>query len=615
MYSEDIVSPLNMPDSETHSHLHQRPPRLLIPIRVYFVLMNTVLLCLLFPTISYYFFHKTTTFRDTQLERAVADRTAALEARAAHLVQSLSHSGTQAISGYNFTFLNNLIREAVESDAELIGCQFIDEAELGAVTAGFGPEGIDLYEAFVGSGEQEKLKFAPSHTPGSPLPIVNISRQTFPWSGNYPVLQVVAPVYVGASLWGTVHAAFSLKLLQKDIENLKEEWAGQMRQYKISLLTITAIFFCLGVGSALLFTRPLIRTIYGLRDGVEQVAGGDLTQKIILNKIVACAEFVSLSRSFNHMTDNLRSSKRQLDEYSKSLEEKVEERTRELREAQAELVSQAHEAGMAEMAVGVLHNIGNAITPVKVTISMMSERLRKSALRTRIGEALKKFPAAIESAQNLSDQEKERLIRITELIPGTIEEEFKRALEDVESLRKKNIYIEEIIRLQMHYAKLEATKEQVDINRIAKDALKMLEDIIRRNSIVVETSFSKVPHVQVEESKLLQILLNLVKNACEAMTGSKNPEKKLTISTFQDDVDSSKVIISIKDTGCGFIQKDTNQLFTFGYSTKKRGSGFGLHSCANYLIANNGTIEARSDGPGHGAEFIIRLPVSTKAND
>ena len=586
---------------------------MLVPIWVYFILMNMVVLCLLFPTISYYFFQETTAFRDLQLERAVAERTATLEAKATHLVQSLSHNGTQAISGYNFTFLNNLTREAVENDVELIGCQFVSKGARDAAVAGFGPQGVDLYEAFVGEDNRAKTRLESIQNPVAPLPVISNYRQSFPGAGSYPVLQVVAPVFVGGSMWGTVYGAFSLERLQLDTQNMKEEWAAQMRQYKVSLLTITSVFFCLGVGAALLFTRPMIRSIYILRDGVEKVAGGDLTQKILFGKMIACSEFTSLSRSFNHMTEKLRQSKQQLDEYSRSLEEKVDERTSELREAQADLVSQAHEAGMAEMAVGVLHNIGNAITPVKVTISLMSERLRNSPLRTKIGEGLAKFPEALHSAQDLTEQEKEQLVRITKLIPGAVNEELDRVIADVESLREKNLYIEEIIRLQMHYARLHGATESVDVIRVAQDALKMLKDLFGRYHIEVETFFEQVPKVQLEESKLLQILLNLIKNGCESMFGNKEGEKKITIkTTFQDDSDVPKVIVSIKDTGCGFIQEDSKQMFTFGYSTKERGSGFGLHSCANYLIANKGTIDAWSKGPGQGAEFVVGLPVGTQ---
>ena len=68
-------------------------------------------------------------------------------------------------------------------------------------------------------------------------------------------------------------------------------------------------------------------------------------------------------------------------------------------------------------------------------------------------------------------------------------------------------------------------------------------------------------------------------------------------------------MIRVKDNGCGFEQRDKNKLFTFSYSSKTRGSGFGLHSCANYIIANKGSIDALSDGPGKGAEFIVRLPI------
>ncbi|MHB8808606.1 MAG: sensor histidine kinase [Desulfobulbaceae bacterium] len=573
--------------------------------------MNVILLCLLFPTISIFYFQQTSAFRDEQLQRAVADRTDALRNKAAQLVRSISYSGTDAIAGYNFTFLNGLITKAVTNDPEFIGCQFVSATSSDSESAGFGFKATELkaFQDFLQQAGPRKYPFPKEENEEKLLEVAYLDIPNAPKAGEHPILVAVAPVYVGGNLWGIVNATFSLEFLNRDIITLRNEWARQLRHYKISFLTITFIFVIVGISSALLLTRPLLRSIDLLGEGVDRVSSGDLEHKIFLSGL-ACEEFVDLSRSFNDMTASLRLARQQLDDYSRSLEELVRERTKELEETQAELLAQAHEAGMAEMAVGVLHNIGNAITPVKVGTHLLIKRLRENPLRTNLQEVLQAMPAAIQSMPALPDEQKVKITTILRLLPQGIRDEFDYIIQEIEQISDKHKYIENIINLQMNYARLKGRDELVDINRVARDALEMLAEVIVKYSVEVETSFQAVAKVRLEEGKLLQILINLIKNGCEAMGNSPEGAKKLTVATSQSNGDAPQVILSVKDTGCGFTAEEEKHFFSFGYSTKNRGSGFGLHSSANYLIANNGTIEARSEGQGLGAEFIIRLPAT-----
>ena len=586
-------------------------PRWQPSLRIYLILMNVILLCLLFPTISIFYFQKTSTFRDEQLQRAVADRTDALRNKSAQLVRSISYSGTDAIAGYNFTFLNALITKAVSNDPELIGCHFVSAASSGSESAGFGFKATELevFQAFLHKAGPQEYPFPKEEDEKKLLEVVYLNIQNAPEACEHPILVAVAPVYVGGNLWGTVNATFSLEFLNRDIKTLRDEWARQLHHYKISFLTITFIFLLVGIFSALILTRPLLRSIDLLGEGVDRVSSGDLEHKIFLSGL-ACEEFVDLSRSFNDMTASLRLAKRQLDDYSRSLEELVRERTKELEETQAELLAQAHEAGMAEMAVGVLHNIGNAITPVKVGTHLLIKRLRENPLRTNLQEALLTIPEAIQSVPDMPDAQREKITTILKLLPQGIRDEFDHIIEEIEQISDKHKYIENVINLQMNYARLKGRDELVDINRVARDALEMLAEVILKYNVEVETSFQAAARVRLEEGKLLQILINLIKNGCEAMGNSPEGTKILTVATSQSNDDPPQVILSVRDTGCGFTPEEEKHFFSFGYSTKNRGSGFGLHSSANYLIANNGTIEAKSEGQGLGAEFIIRLPSS-----
>ncbi len=597
-----------MPKSTTTttetSSFNQPGPRFLIPIKGYLALMNIVVLCLLFPTISYFIYSQTTSFRDAQLERAVADRTIALEQRAAQLLRSLSHSGSQAIAGYNFTFLNNLIERAVNSDQELLACLFFSKQQETAA-AGIGLPWLEMENGFAQYATTKERAPLADIGVGNDLLPVSFSQYPALYNQTVPLLLARTPVFMGGKVWGYAYAAFSLEKRNLDIEEYRLGWGMQMRQYRLVLLIVTAIFFGLGVLSALFFTRPLINSIQVLRDGFGQVARGDLNHRIRFSNF-SCSEFESLGRSFNAMTDNLRKSRQQLAEYSRSLEEKVEERTRNLQEAQAELVNQAHEAGMAEMAVGVLHNIGNAITPAKVEARILAKQLYTSRLRTDLSRALEPLPGLI-SKGDLPDEEKQYLDNVINLLPASISQEYDKAIAGLENISSKHSYIENIISLQMRYAHLRGRTDIVDSYRVIQDSLKILEEQLQRNRVDIVTDLQTGLNIRIEESKLLQIVVNLVKNSCEAMAEIDSGKRTLQITSAEH---RGELVIRVQDNGCGFDDTVKEKMFTFGYSTKARGSGFGLHSCANYLIANHGSITAFSKGPGKGAEFVIHLPVA-----
>jgi signal transduction histidine kinase len=396
--------------------------------------------------------------------------------------------------------------------------------------------------------------------------------------------------------------------LHEEILTAKNEWAAKMKQFKIYFLSLTAVFFSIGVLVAALFTRSLLRSMSMLNAGVNRVSEGDLEYELPRRGMV-CSEFINLSGAFNSMTHELRDSYRQLGEYSRSLEQKVEERTKDLREAQANLMKQAHEAGMAEMAVGVLHNIGNAITPAKVGATLLLRKLDESPIRRHLHVIMAQLRELLEEPAKCSEEERQRMFSIIELLPESIKEEYEAATSELKKIQDKHDHIEGIIRLQMRYARLYGASEEVDVNRVAEDALHVLDESIHKRSVTVQKDFSKVPFVRFEQAKLIQIFVNLIKNGFEAMDGSSLEEKILEISSRLEEGPPDYVVLSIKDHGIGFAPGEKEKLFTFGYTTKSKGSGFGLHSCANYLIANKGSIDAKSEGPGKGSEFIVRLPV------
>ncbi len=299
------------------------------------------------------------------------------------------------------------------------------------------------------------------------------------------------------------------------------------------------------------------------------------------------------------------------DEY-KQLNDQIQELKYELAQAQKKLLNQEFETGMVEMSVGVLHNIGNILTPSKIVLSVLLKRLDDSPLRKHIKKILLPLEEMIPSC-NLSDSEKQKILKIIQILPDSLIEEYAQNINDIEKIRDKQEHIASIIALHMRYSHLNVDYCEVSVSQIIDDAISMQSESIRKRGITIKKEINILPHLKIQESKLLQILVNLLKNAYESI--DLNPQSKKII-TFQSYVDDSiknedMIVIKIIDSGVGFTPEMEPNFFDFGYSTKEAGSGFGLHFCASFLHNIGGQISAFSDGEGKGADFTIYLPLNS----
>lgn len=579
-------------------------------IQFYLVMMNVILLCFLFPAVSILFLHQDDNFRDAQLQRTINQMRQSLEHRSSALIRNMALSAGYAVAGFDFTFLNNLVKQAVAGDAEIEYCVIMDT--MGRAVAHSDPEMVGNVLGSV--KDQQALALLTGSFPSS-IQEDHYSQVKFiddtlsPRDNHPPVLEALTPIYNGAKLFAVLRCGYSLKGLSGEIRAARHDWGERSRQIKVYLASITGIFFTIGVVIAALFTRAFVRSMQVVSKGVSRVAQGDLGHEIQPDGLV-CAELLDLSEAFNAMTGQLKRSRQKLDEYSKSLENKVAARTNELKNAQENLLQQAHEAGMAEMAVGILHNIGNAITPAKVGLFRLFSRAGKKPLLHNLPAALKEIEAVVPALPTLTDPQKKRLLSILELVPAAIEEEYKLNADKIEQIQHKLVHIERIISLQMRYAHIFGDLESVDVTRVVEDALTLLVDALQMRSVRLVKQFFPVPPIRIEKTKLIQIVVNLIKNGYEAMEEIPSEDRTLILTIRREQAPSDHLVISVKDSGIGFLPQEKQKIFKFGYSTKGRGSGFGLHSCANYLIARNGSIAAHSDGLNKGAEFVVRLSVN-----
>jgi signal transduction histidine kinase len=134
-----------------------------------------------------------------------------------------------------------------------------------------------------------------------------------------------------------------------------------------------------------------------------------------------------------------------------------------------------------------------------------------------------------------------------------------------------------------------------------------------RHAIEVIREFNELPTILADRHQVLQILVNLISNAKYAMLATDSPVKRLTLRACADAARPEIVILQVKDTGMGIKPENLKRLFAQGFTTKKDGHGFGLHSGALAAKQMGGTMEAASDGEGRGATFTIHLPITLEA--
>ena len=277
--------------------------------------------------------------------------------------------------------------------------------------------------------------------------------------------------------------------------------------------------------------------------------------------------------------------------------------------AHKKLVEASRQAGMAEVATSVLHNVGNVLNSVNVSTSLMAEQLKKS----KIGNLLKAakmmrdheadigtFMTADPKGRQLPDY----FVRLAEHLAA----EQANALEELADLAKNVDHIKDIVAVQQSYAKTAGVTESVQVTELVEDALRMNQEALARHKIQTVREYDAgLPEILVDKHKVLQILVNLIRNAKYACDDSSCPDKRLGLRIARRD---GQIHISVGDNGVGIAPENITRIFNHGFTTRKNGHGFGLHSGAIAAKELGGSLSARSDGAGKGAEFTLTLPIA-----
>jgi PAS domain S-box-containing protein len=284
----------------------------------------------------------------------------------------------------------------------------------------------------------------------------------------------------------------------------------------------------------------------------------------------------------------------------------------ELERVHKQLMIASRQAGMAEVATNVLHNVGNILNSVNISASLVIERVKQSKAPgvSRVAAMLQEKGAA--AGDFLAHDERGK--RIPEYLSSLGEQligDQNMALQELASLRDNLEHIKDTVAMQQSYAKLCGVTETIAVTDLVEDSLRLNAGAFVRHGVTLCREFSEVPPITVDKHKVLQILVNLVRNAKYACDESGRSDKLITLRI---EASAPGVRISVIDNGVGIPAENMSRLFTHGFTTRIDGHGFGLHSGALAAQELGGSLRVTSDGPGRGAAFILELPCNAAEN-
>ncbi len=399
------------------------------------------------------------------------------------------------------------------------------------------------------------------------------------------------PDRVGALYLISDYRADSLRLL------------GLYAAILIAVLTISFLVAALVSSRLERFIADPIRSLAETARGIA--TRGDYSLRARKSADDEIGEF---TESFNHMLE-------QIESRDLSLRHEIAERTRaeqELQRVDLQLMDASRHAGMAEVATGVLHNVGNVLNSVNVSATLIAEKLGVARIEklAKAADLLRQHDGSL--AEFLTDDPKGRLL------PGYIAEATqllaneRASAQDELALLTRNIdHIKEIVSMQQSYARVSGVIETLDLAALIDDAVRMNAGAFDRHGVKLVRHFEPVPAVPVDQHKVLQILVNLMRNAKYALDEAEPAEKRITISLRKTDEPAVEIVVA--DNGVGIEEELLTRIFMHGFTTRKNGHGFGLHSGALAAQQLGGRLTARSPGRGGGATFTLTLPLTAGA--
>lgn len=405
------------------------------------------------------------------------------------------------------------------------------------------------------------------HSEKKPLERLTTSdrNRIFTSSGGYRVLGMINPLSNESECSSAAchfHPASQKVLGVIDITlslvDMDKEVAATRNQIIFSnVLSIVAVSSII----AIIFMRLIGRPVRELIKGPRRVAAGDLDYSI---PISTDDEMGYLAQSFNRMTQNLKQANQEILEWIKNLEIKVEERTKELNEAQFQLLQSEKLAAVGKIAATVAHEINNPLSGVFTYIKLMQRKIEEG---------------------NAGEKE-----------IGSFREYLSSMSREVDRTRS-------IVRDLLDFTRpKEPVRKRTDLNWVIEESLKLISNEFTVRNIELEKRLNPLPEIMVDPSQIQQVFIDTMVNSCEAMEGGGT----LSVHSYHHAA-SDMVVVEIADTGVGIPPENLSKIFDPFFTTKSKGTGLGLSVIYGIVTRHEGKIEVKSE-VGKGTQMRFRLP-------
>ena len=286
----------------------------------------------------------------------------------------------------------------------------------------------------------------------------------------------------------------------------------------------------------------------------------------------------------------------------------IKEAEAKLSSLHQQLLQASRQAGMAEVATSVLHNVGNVLNSVNVSSGVISEQMRNSPMR-RVGKLAELLEGHRDDLVGFltRDNRGAHLVAYVRNLAQQLASEQTKMLSELGGLSSNIDHIKDIVARQQSYAKTSGLLEMQSIQDLVDDALRIHATALARQPIRVLREFNMVPPTLTDKHRVLQILVNLIGNAAQAMASNQSRIPTLTVQVGPRD--EQWISVSVCDNGVGIPAENLTRIFSHGFTTKKDGHGFGLHSGALAARELGGSLRVHSGGLDQGATFILELPL------
>ncbi|MGD8787351.1 MAG: ATP-binding protein [Phycisphaerales bacterium] len=423
------------------------------------------------------------------------------------------------------------------------------------------------------------------------------------------------------------------------IEYQTKELFTPVTKLRNFILSISLILTMMCVIMGVLVSDSISKPLSILRDAAARVGGGDMDVQI---EIKSNNEIGQLATSFMKMTDDLKhtttsinnlnkevaerkkAEKRlqqvlqdyewknwELDAAIKRKKEEIAERKRaeaELQETHEKLVETAHKAGMAEVATDVLHNVGNVLNSINVSTALIIEKVSGSKLANikKIADIINDHTEDLGTFLAEDPQGKHIPVYLSE-VGKLLSDEQADILSTLKTLGENVEHVKHIISMQQSYARVAGVEVSTSLNELVEDAIQINTSGMERRGIRIIREFEDLTNVEIDKQRVLQILVNLISNAKHALSASDKEDKAVTVRLYKHG--ESHFRIEVADNGVGISKENLTNIFKHGFTTRKDGHGFGLHSGALAAMEMDGSLTMHSEGIGQGATFTLELPL------